>query len=420
MSLNGFERAVKDALEPYEVPYNSSDWSQLERALDGQGDVARVSRSGLYALLLGGSLAAASSLFVLISPEVMPAPAGLAAATSPVTTERFSAESMRTNSIVGNGNDVVLPDEVRTKGTEATNTARDTSPTSANNTAGAEVVEVVMASTPVNNSKVPVHPMSNEPVVRPSISEGCPGSVIDFEAENLSGEGMYLWNFGDGSFSNKPTPSHTFTKAGSFEVMLSHSTSAGGGIRNKAVADRIVIHEAPEAAFNVLKQEYENTVPSIHFENRSLGGSKYLWDFGDGTTSAVAHPDHIYKKAGNYTVSLTVVNGKGCENRTERSVRIAADYDLMAPKTFSPNGDGVDDVFIPEALKTLGVKFHLSVFESKTGVLVYETTDPTRPWNGKFQNRGDASPQGDYVWMVEMKDGEKLGGTYNGSIRLVR
>ena len=67
----GFEKAVKEALEPYEVPYNSADWGHLERALDGRSDdVARVSRSGLYALLIGGSLAAVSSFLILTTPNV--------------------------------------------------------------------------------------------------------------------------------------------------------------------------------------------------------------------------------------------------------------------------------------------------------------------------------------------------------------
>lgn len=411
--LNGFEQAVKDALEPYEVPYNSADWSQLERALDGRSDVARVSRSGLYALLLGGSMAAASSFFVLTAPETAPAGqlAGSAGSSTLVVNEvapLHESSAVVSTELVDNAA-VVTPRIV--EATPNTTTEATTS---------RQVSKVSITVPPSNERPAPTHPMSNEPLVRPSITEGCPGAVIDFEAENLAEEGMYLWNFGDGSFSNKPKPSHLFSKPGSFEVMLSHSTSGGGNIRNKAVADRIVIHEAPEASFNILKQEYDNTVPSVHFENRSLSGQRYSWDFGDGGSSTVAHPDHVYKKAGVYTVSLTVINGKGCEDRTERTVRIDADYDLMAPKTFSPNGDGVEDVFIPEALKSLGVKFQLSVFESKTGVLVYETTDAQRPWNGRVSNKAENSPPGDYVWMVEMKDGEKLGGTYNGSIRLVR
>lgn len=128
----------------------------------------------------------------------------------------------------------------------------------------------------------------------------------------------------------------------------------------------------------------------------------------------------MYKKAGVYHVALTVTNPKGCVDRTEKTVRIDSDYNLLAPKTFSPNGDGIEDTFLPEALKTLGVKFHFSIFDSKTGALVYETSDPERPWNGKLTNKGDHCTSGDYVWMVEMKDGDKLGGTYNGTVDLVR
>lgn len=415
--LNGFERSIKEALEPYEVPYNSADWSQMERALDGNADVARVSRSGLFALLLGGSMAAFSSLFVLVSPE-------------PASSVQEFVPGNRTQS-----EDIVptVPEEMASlqeevpvsvsMEVEPVAAGRDERVPKASPEKPGKIGSAMMPASErprASEPAVPAHPASNEPLVRASITEGCPGTVVDFRAENLSDDGMYLWNFGDGSFSDKPTPEHVFTKSGSFEVMLSHSTPGGGVIRNKAAADRIVIYEVPEASFNVLKQEYENTVPSVHFENRSLGGRSYSWDFGDGSTSTVAHPDHVYKKAGTYTVGLTVLNANGCEDRAERTVRIDSDYNLLATKTFSPNGDGVDDVFIPEALKSLGVKFSMSVFESKTGALVYKTSDPQRPWNGRLNNRGELCGAGDYIWMVEMKDGDKLGGSYNGSLQLVR
>ena len=98
---------------------------------------------------------------------------------------------------------------------------------------------------------------------------------------------------------------------------------------------------------------------------------------------------------------------------------IDSDYDLMAPKTFSPDGNGVEDTFMPEALKTLGAGFTLSIFDSKTGVQLYETNDPKRPWNGRISNKGEFCSPGDYVWLVEMKDGDKLGGTYTGNVTLV-
>ena len=256
--------------------------------------------------------------------------------------------------------------------------------------------------------------------IRASISEGCPGTAVTFAVENMPEEGIYLWNFGDGSFSNQSRPSHVFSKAGTFEVMLSHSSIGGSTVQNKPAADRIVIHEIPEASFKFLKQEYDNTVPSVHFENRSHGAVSYHWDFGDGHTSTIAHPDHIFKAAGDHTVVLTVTNTKGCTDRSERTIHIEEGYNLLAIKTFSPNGDGVDDLFIPDALKSLGVRFKLSIHDPRTGLLVYETSDPQRPWNGRIGNKGELCSAGEYVWMVEMKDGEKLGGTYNGTLGLLR
>lgn len=172
---------------------------------------------------------------------------------------------------------------------------------------------------------------SNELAFRSSTTEGCPGSTIKFNVDNMPDNGIYLWNFGDGSFSNKPDPEHTFAKSGKFEVMLSVSNSGGGNIRNKPSSDLIVIHEAPEAKFNTLKQEFEGHIPSVHFENRSEGGASYLWDFGDGTTSTVAHPDHVYRKEGAYHVELTVTNENGCIDQSMKDVHIERDYNLDAP-----------------------------------------------------------------------------------------
>jgi gliding motility-associated-like protein len=404
---NEFERSIKEALEPYEVPYNSADWAQLERNLVQSSANGRVNRSGFYALLLGGSIAAASSIFAILSPTSSYTDGGAMNGATSMDAMPVRAE-VSTRTIVAQQEPIQEPVSapailVMTKN-DQTQLVRS---------------EPMAIAAPVK-PKMEVGAGKGSPMVRPSMTEGCPGTLIEFAAENLPEEGIYLWNFGDGSFSNKPTPNHAFAKSGSFEVMLSHSSSGGGNIHNKPAADRILIYEAPEASFSTLKQEYDNTVPSVHFENRSMGGRSYEWDFGDGATSAIAHPDHVYKKGGLYTVKLTVTNNNGCVDRTERTVRIDRDYDLLATKTFSPNGDGVDDLFIPEALKTLGVKFNLSIFQAQTGTLVYETTDPQRPWNGRISNKGEPCASGDYVWMVEMKDGEKLGGTYNGSLNLVR
>ena len=176
-----------------------------------------------------------------------------------------------------------------------------------------------------------------------------------------------------------------------------------GTIQNKPSSDLIDHPESPMASFNVLKQEYEGHLPSVHFENRSLAGKQYHWDFGDGQTSTIAHPDHIYKKKGVYQVELSVTNEIGCVDKVMKDVRIDKDYNLDAPTSFSPNGDEFQETFIPEALRTLGVKFHLAIY-APSGTLMYESTDATKPWLGKLNNRGDVLPAGEYVWVVDVRE----------------
>ena len=51
--LDAFERCLKDSLEQFEVPYNSADWTQMERALDGGSRGWWVSGVGLSVLVAG-------------------------------------------------------------------------------------------------------------------------------------------------------------------------------------------------------------------------------------------------------------------------------------------------------------------------------------------------------------------------------
>lgn len=59
---------------------------------------------------------------------------------------------------------------------------------------------------------------------------------------------------------------------------------------------------------------YNNRVclgEAVSFEPiKTYSNSNYLWDFGDGTTSVIEKPEHVYEEAGNYSVSLTITNSK--------------------------------------------------------------------------------------------------------------
>ena len=410
--LDPFERSIKSSLEQFEVPYNSADWAQMDKQLNGAGSGSWLGTTGFYAALLAGMLAVGSGAWYLTRPEapelaqseeagMQPTTGSSSSMTAlPPTTEGAQAGQER-----GTGT-VTTPDDAAA-GTEISGPN------------ASSVTEKATAGSTTEDGKATSAPKSTKPAEEPStgkkgafvasISEGCEGTAVEFNVQNMPEEGIYLWNFGDGYFSNKPNPNHTFSKPGRFTVTLSMSAPGKGAITNEPYEDMIVIHEVPEASFNWIRQEYAGHVPSVHFENRSHGGTTYAWEFGDGATSTVAHPDHVYRSKGEYQVRLTVRNEMGCEDIIEKVVRIDNDYNLLAPASFSPNHDGNEDQWMPQALKELGVKFHLAIYEPKTGRLVYETSDASKHWNGSPMNRGEVCKPGEYVWMVEIHEGLHLG-----------
>ena len=437
---DAFEQRIKDSLEQFEVPYNSSDWAQLERAMDGPRNARWWASPRMIAAMIAGTLVVGGTSYLLTqrtaqdgvdpgsSNTLVPTSTTGSVQQAPGVVEPTTAPQPRGGKLEQQTTRPVPGDPKTSTGADqASSSSASTGSNVRNTTGGSNDLNRSPASTTAAMSGAAnaqpaaglsaggtMPKASTEMTFKASVGAACPGEEVTFKVENMPEDGIYLWNFGDGSFSNKPNPEHTFTKPGNYQVMLSMSAAGVGTIHNKPSSDIIVIHEAPKASFNAQKQEFEGHIPSIHFENRSNGAKQYHWDFGDGSTSVVAHPDHIYKNKGNYTVKLTVTSDQGCVDVHEREVRIDNDYNLDAPKAFAPSAA---ETFMPEALRTLGVKFHLMVY-TLDGQLVYETSDATKPWTGRFNNRGEVMPVGEFVWVVDVRERLHLDETYTGKVIL--
>lgn len=419
--MEGFERSVKDALEDFQVPYNSADWARLEQALDGKERGAWFKGSGFLAALLAAGVTVAGGTYLLSTRSMPDAPSVAQAQVQPQVEMPQQPQNEHKDEVMVPAVEPV-PDQVADKPSvdkndkhqvpaETVDADANKQPRVIHKQAEDPIWAEVRAKAEENTSK------SDALMIKPSLSEGCPGTTIEFAAASAetNGGGIFLWNFGDGSFSNKNAPEHTYTKSGTYKVILSLSNTSGGAINNKDASDKIIIHEAPDASFTPMKRVGTDNLPTMHFENKSHSGASYHWDFGDGMISTEAHPDHLFKKKGTYAVELTVTNEKGCIDRSKKDIIITEDFNLMAAPSFSPNGDGTLDRFIPEALRTMQQKFTFLVYDAKGGLL-YRTTDPTMPWDGSVNNLGtDLLPTGQYLWVVDL--GKE---TYNGHVTLVR
>ncbi len=83
----------------------------------------------------------------------------------------------------------------------------------------------------------------------------------------------------------------------------------------------------------------------VQFINTSLTGTNFSWDFGDGTLTDQANPNHTFGSQGNYNVRLTASDDKGCTVTYQQEVIV---QELFITNAITPNNDGDNDQFFVE------------------------------------------------------------------------
>ncbi|MEJ0103389.1 MAG: PKD domain-containing protein [Bacteroidota bacterium] len=143
------------------------------------------------------------------------------------------------------------------------------------------------------------------------------------------------WDFGDGATqqSNGTQVSHTYNFQQTASVTLT-ATSTYGCTNTITKTDLLKVLPATQAGFSTDKNIYCAITDEVRFNNNSSGPGtiSYEWDFGDGATSTIKNPTHIYNQKGNQSVKLTVTSSEGC-SRTAKSIINIANYksDFQVP-----------------------------------------------------------------------------------------
>jgi gliding motility-associated-like protein len=147
----------------------------------------------------------------------------------------------------------------------------------------------------------------------------CVGQTITFTDSTVISSGAppiksWAWDFADGNSQNTTTTSvsHIYTSPGTYPVSV--ITADSNSCTNSKVKTITII--APPSASFTASPLFACTAPlSVTFTNTSTssGTTTYLWNFGNGNTSAAQNPSTTYTAAGSYNVSLIVSEG-GCNN----------------------------------------------------------------------------------------------------------
>ncbi|MGC8866450.1 MAG: PKD domain-containing protein [Bacteroidales bacterium] len=165
--------------------------------------------------------------------------------------------------------------------------------------------------------------ISHLPVAQFTADSACLGTPTHFTDQSSTSTGTitnWLWDFGDGYTSTLQNPEHTYMNWGTYAVTL--TVTNGSGCQNDASMS-VLVKPLPVAAFSY---SGECAGAPTYFTDMSVTPQgnivQWLWDFGDGASSSIANPVHVYSTGGTFTVNLTVINGMGCSSSTPQTVHI--------------------------------------------------------------------------------------------------
>jgi gliding motility-associated-like protein len=175
----------------------------------------------------------------------------------------------------------------------------------------------------------------------------------------------------------------------------------------------------PTASFIYTPQVITLFEPTATFTNLSLNDVTWYWDFADGDTSSVQNPTHDYTIEGTYPVKLVVTNAIGCQDSIIVNVEVRDIVTMYLPNSFTPNGDGKNDLFGGYGSGIDETTFELRIF-TRWGDMVYQTNDIHEWWNGKYRNLKQNAPEAVYVWVVTYKDINLSPHTLRGHVTLIR
>ena len=192
----------------------------------------------------------------------------------------------------------------------------------------------------------------------------------------------------------------------------------------------VTVNPSPEALFSTATDTLNVLFPSLQMNDVTLGNIiNWNWNFGDNTANQfVQNPYHTYKDSvGIYQISMIVTDDLGCSDTAIKQIWITDQYWMYIPNAFSPDQDGVNDLF---CLQHNGIRketFNFNIYDRFSN-LVYATDNienlecflNSNGWDGTHYKTGADLAMGAYIYEVYFQDFEGWKHQEQGHLFIVR
>jgi len=263
--------------------------------------------------------------------------------------------------------------------------------------------------------------MDVPPTIRISsnVNTGCGSLLVQFASASTPACTNSEWYFGDSDSSSVPYPNHLYSSPGTYTFSMK-CTDANGCTTTQTGTNTINVIQGPKANFSSPSVFVQDS--AISFTSLSAGASNLIWNFGDtssqaNNTSVLINPTHTYLDSGKYCIWLYAYNA-GCVDSIDHCLTINEACSLPAniPNVFSPNDDGINDLF---TIKSSGLTTLICTLYNRWGMLIYEYDAVKTGWDGHSFSDNKA-PDGTYFYILKATCTDSKVTQGNGFLQLVR
>ncbi|GIV27350.1 MAG: hypothetical protein KatS3mg027_1164 [Bacteroidia bacterium] len=252
----------------------------------------------------------------------------------------------------------------------------------------------------VNVNPNPVISFSANPV------KGCVPLTVSYFATSDGNNDTFHWYFDNEDESTNPNAITTYTLSGFYTPTLV-VTNSFGCVTTSVAPNYIEVYPLPIADFEADPWGTTIVTPTINFVNTSNGAVSYLWNFGDyaspNNTTTVVNPSHEYTYSGTYTVTLIATNQYGCADYIAKVITIDPEFHLYIPNVFTPDGNGLNDVFQPKGIGIDENDYKMLIFD-RWGELIFESNNFQKGWDGSVKGSSGKATQDVYVYKIYVRD----------------
>lgn len=211
------------------------------------------------------------------------------------------------------------------------------------------------------------------------------------------------WYLSNQLISQNDSLSYSIFEAGTYDLIFV-AQSEEGCESSWEFVQAITVHPYPIANFSWSPDNPTLIQNEVKFENTSIDAISYEWTFGDGETSNQENPIHEYnsEEAAFYEVCLETASSYGCLDTLCKTLYVENDYVFFAPNSFTPNNDGLNDIFKPILNGFEDSTYELIIMD-RWGTLIFQTNDVNQGWMGDIRGGENYAMDGVYTWQVKVK-----------------